>query len=54
MIVFGGVIPEQDYKALREAGVEAIFPPGGSVAETAASLMERLNQRLGYAQRSAA
>ena len=28
MIVVGGVIPPQDYDALREAGAAAIFPPG--------------------------
>ncbi len=28
MIVVGGVIPPQDYDALKKAGAEAIFPPG--------------------------
>src|SRR5438105_5546950 len=28
MIVVGGVIPPQDFDALTEAGVTAIFPPG--------------------------
>ena len=51
MIVVGGVIPEQDFKPLREAGVDAIFPPGTVIAEAAASLIEQLNQRLGYTQR---
>ncbi len=54
MIVVGGVIPEQDFKPLRAAGVDAIFPPGTVVAEAALSLIERLNQRLGYTQRGAA
>src|SRR6202161_3353045 len=35
MIVIGGVIPEQDFKPLRDAGVDAIFPPGSVIAETA-------------------
>jgi methylmalonyl-CoA mutase len=51
MIVVGGVIPEQDFKPLREAGVDAIFPPGTVIAEAAISLLEQLNQRLGYTQR---
>jgi len=52
MIVVGGVIPEQDFKPLREAGVDAIFPPGTVIPEAAISLMEQLNQRMGYAQRA--
>ena len=54
MIVVGGVIPEQDFKPLREAGVDAIFPPGTVIAEAALSLIEKLNERLGYAQRAPA
>ena len=52
MMVIGGVIPEQDFKPLREAGVDAIFPPGTVVAEAALNLLELLNQRLGYTQRA--
>ncbi len=51
MIVVGGVIPEQDFTPLRAAGADAIFPPGTQIAEAAQSLIERLNERLGYAQR---
>ena len=51
MIVVGGVIPAQDFAALREAGADAIFPPGAVVAEAAQDLIERLNERLGYSQR---
>jgi len=54
MIVVGGVIPPQDFAALRESGASAIFPPGTVIAEAAASLLEELNRRLGYAQREAA
>jgi methylmalonyl-CoA mutase len=54
MIVVGGVIPPQDFVALRESGASAIFPPGTVIAEAAASLLEELNRRLGYAQREAA
>ena len=54
MIVVGGVIPAQDFEALREAGADAIFPPGTMIAEAAASLLEQLNRQLGYAQKGAA
>ncbi|WP_020398844.1 methylmalonyl-CoA mutase [Kordiimonas gwangyangensis] len=50
MIVAGGVIPPQDYDALRAAGAEAIFPPGTVVANAAGELIDKLNVRLGYAQ----
>ena len=35
MIVVGGVIPPQDFEALRESGAAAIFPPGTPVPEAA-------------------
>ena len=54
MIAVGGVIPAQDFEALREAGADAIFPPGTVIAEAAASLLEQLNRQLGYAQKSVA
>ena len=54
MIVVGGVIPERDFGPLREAGADAIFPPGTPIAEAARSLIERLNERLGYIQRAPA
>lgn len=31
-------------------GAAAVYPPGSVIAETAADLIEKLNQRLGYAQ----
>jgi methylmalonyl-CoA mutase len=54
MIVVGGVIPPQDFDALRAAGASAIFPPGTVIAEAAEKLIDELNQRLGYSQASAA
>ena len=54
MIVVGGVIPPQDFEALYKAGASAIFPPGTVIPEAAVKLLEELNVRLGYAQRSAA
>jgi len=53
MTVIGGVIPPQDHQALLDAGVEAIFVPGTVIAEAAIELLDKLNQRLGYAQRAA-
>ena len=54
MIVVGGVIPPQDFDALIEAGASAIFPPGTVIADAAEKLLQELNERLGYAQRTAA
>ena len=54
MIVVGGVIPPQDFEALIEAGASAIFPPGTVIADAAEKLLEDLNGRLGYVQRTAA
>ena len=48
MVIVGGVIPPQDYEALKEGGAAAIFPPGTSIDSAAASLIDELNQRLGY------
>jgi methylmalonyl-CoA mutase len=54
MVVVGGVIPPEDFAALRHAGVAAIFPPGTVVAEAALELLEKLNAKLGYTQPAAA
>jgi len=53
MIVVGGVVPPQDYDALRAAGAEAIFPPGTVIAEAAEALVAALNRRLGHGQEAA-
>ena len=53
MIVVGGIIPSDDHAALRRAGVTAIFPPGTPIADAASALLDRLNERLGYAQSAA-
>jgi methylmalonyl-CoA mutase len=42
LIVAGGVIPPQDYDAVRAAGAAEIFPPGTVIPEAAERLMERL------------
>jgi methylmalonyl-CoA mutase len=54
MIVVGGVIPPQDFEAVRDAGASAIFPPGTVIAEAAETLIDELNARLGYAQKAPA
>ncbi len=46
MIVVGGVIPPQDYDALREAGAAAIYPPGTVIVDSALELLTKLNQQL--------
>jgi methylmalonyl-CoA mutase len=53
MIVVGGVVPPQDYEALKAAGAEAIFPPGTVIAEAAGALLDTLNRRLGHAKAAA-
>jgi methylmalonyl-CoA mutase len=54
MIVVGGVIPPSDYDALMASGATAIFGPGTNIPEAAASLIRRLNAKLGYASKAAA
>jgi methylmalonyl-CoA mutase len=53
MIVVGGVVPPQDYDALKKAGAEAIFPPGTVIAEAADELVKALSRRLGHGQEAA-
>ncbi len=42
LVVVGGVIPPQDFDALREAGAAAIFPPGTVIATAAEDLLHQL------------
>jgi methylmalonyl-CoA mutase len=53
MIVVGGVIPPQDVQALLDAGAAAVFTPGTAIPEAALSLLRRLSEHLGYAQKAA-
>ena len=48
MIVVGGVIPDQDFAELYDAGATAIFPPGTVIAEAAADLVKKLSTSLGH------
>jgi len=54
MVVVGGVVPPQDYEAVREAGAKAIFGPGTVIAQAAADLIEMLRRDLGHGPREAA
>jgi methylmalonyl-CoA mutase len=42
----GGVIPEQDYQALRDGGVADIFGPGTNVLDAANAVMSRIEGKL--------
>ncbi|MBX3156934.1 MAG: methylmalonyl-CoA mutase [Deltaproteobacteria bacterium] len=44
LVVVGGVIPPDDYPALREAGAVEIFGPGTVIAEAAVALLDRLER----------
>ncbi len=47
LAVVGGVIPPEDYDALRDAGAVAIFGPGTVIADAAIELLEQLDAQLG-------
>jgi len=47
MLVVGGVIPAQDYEALRHSGAAAIFGPGTNIPLAAKVIMGDLDKRLG-------
>ena len=53
MIVVGGVIPPEDVQTLLDMGVAAVFPPGTVIPDAALALLDKLNLRLGYAQKAA-
>jgi methylmalonyl-CoA mutase len=46
LVLVGGVIPPQDYEALRQAGVAAVFGPGTPVPEAARSVLGLIRARL--------
>ncbi|KPK16619.1 MAG: methylmalonyl-CoA mutase [Myxococcales bacterium SG8_38] len=47
LVVVGGVIPPEDYDALRKAGAVAIFGPGTVIADAAIELLDRLEAQFG-------
>ncbi len=40
LVICGGVIPQQDYEFLKEAGVKAIFGPGTNIPEAAQDILQ--------------
>jgi methylmalonyl-CoA mutase len=48
MVIVGGVIPPQDFDALRDAGAKAIFPPGTVIPDAANELITTLTAHLGH------
>jgi methylmalonyl-CoA mutase len=44
LVVVGGVIPPDDYPALRAAGAAEIFGPGTVIAEAAGALLDKLEE----------
>lgn len=45
LVIAGGVIPQQDYDYLFEAGVTGVFGPGTVIAEAAINILEKLINR---------
>ncbi len=45
LIVCGGVIPEKDYKFLRESGAAAIFGPGTNIPVAAREILELIEKK---------
>ncbi|HWY60900.1 MAG TPA: methylmalonyl-CoA mutase [Rhizomicrobium sp.] len=46
LVLVGGVVPPQDYEALRAAGVAAIFGPGTHIPDAARSVLGLIRARL--------
>jgi methylmalonyl-CoA mutase len=45
LVVTGGVIPQQDYEFLYNAGVAAVYGPGTNIPKAAAEILELLKKR---------
>ncbi|MBS0471874.1 MAG: methylmalonyl-CoA mutase [Proteobacteria bacterium] len=45
LVVVGGVIPAQDYDALKKAGVSAIFGPGTNIPDAARNVLDLIRSR---------
>ena len=46
MVICGGVIPEQDYQFLYEAGVKAIFGPGTNITQAALETIDAAHDQM--------
>ncbi|MDQ1899671.1 methylmalonyl-CoA mutase [Paracoccus sp. WLY502] len=44
LVICGGVIPQQDYDYLRDAGVKAIFGPGTNIPQAAADILRLIRE----------
>ena len=47
LVICGGVIPQQDYQFLYDAGVKAIFGPGTNIPEAAKDILELIRRGRG-------
>ncbi|MEQ9241477.1 methylmalonyl-CoA mutase [Roseovarius indicus] len=47
IVICGGVIPQQDYDFLKEAGVKAIFGPGTNIPEAAQDILKLIREARG-------
>ena len=45
LVVVGGVVPPQDYDALYDAGVAAIFGPGTNIPDAARQVLALVRER---------
>ena len=45
VVVCGGVIPQQDYEFLHDAGVAAVFGPGTNIPKAASEILTILRRR---------
>ncbi|MBT8094167.1 MAG: hypothetical protein KJP08_05095, partial [Gammaproteobacteria bacterium] len=45
IVICGGVIPPQDYDALFDAGVCAIYGPGTNIVAAAREVLEKINEK---------
>ena len=45
LVICGGVIPAQDHRFLKEAGVSAIFGPGTNIPDAAADILRLIRAR---------
>ena len=52
-VIAGGVIPAQDYQALRDAGVQAIFGPGTNLIKAAEEVLRLLGHNMPPADEAA-
>lgn len=45
LVIAGGIIPDADVPALREAGVSAVFPPGTAIADVVSFIRSNVRSR---------